>query len=259
MRIQLALIVDCALFIALISGCSSSGAPGTSPGAPAVVATPLQPGPQALPSPGTSWIYDNTLTSTSVWATKVPLTGQLGITFNGVAQYRGSNYESATAFGGAFANAVTTYYTWTGTNLLENAETDALLPVIPGCVAPKRETILTQPPQFMSVYRASGSAALYQCSAANGSLNWSLSVTDGGAAVTTVPAGTFQTHAWNASWRFGNNERDYTIYMFGNDIIERDATELNSGIPFASYSIKLRSGPTGAVIPSAPIVYSYDF
>ena len=191
--------------------------------------------------------------------TPVPETGPLIIVFDGAQEYRGSLYYAADATGGAFPNGIRSYYVWTGTELLEHVETDMLYPVIPGCNAPNREAVLDSTPVFTQAGSGGGSVTLYQCGTPNGTSTWSLTVSDAGAATTVVPAGTFSTHVWNCVWKFGTNERDETIYIFGNDVIERDTTESNSGAPFATYTIKLSSGPTGFAIPMAPVMYSYDF
>ncbi len=220
-----------------LTNCAEGGSPNSP--SPQPTPQPIQTaGPQTLARVGTIWTYG---VSVSLQGSNgsVPSTGVIKVAYDGIQTYRGSSYYTSETVGGVVPTDLQNYYVINDGGFAEQVGTDLLAPIAPRCFAPKRETILSAPANFSAAQNISGAATMYQCSLPNGSEAWSLYVIDEGSAVRTVPAGTFAVRVSKGVWKLGAEERDYTQYTFGVDVIERDTVESENGAVRGSYETVL--------------------
>lgn len=242
-----------AAFAAATLCACSGGTPNTGGPIPVFSNPPVvfnSPQNTATPSAGTQWTYDYAVSMPSPWP--LPASGTLGIRYDGTMQYRGGQYGQIEAAGSISSQDAFVYFAW-NTAFVEYATANTYVPPMPCDTPPRGETVLSSAVDFIHPHPPlSGTAQLYLCGTPNTVLNWSLSVTDSGPATVTVPAGTFATRKVSGVWVLGSVERDYTAYIYGTDVIQRDTTQYNSGSVAGSFTVKLRSGPINVAIPGPP-------
>lgn len=246
-----------ALAAAILCACGG-GTPNAGGPIPLPSSTPIvfnSPQNDATPSPGTQWTYDYGVSMPSPWP--LPTSGTLGIRYDGTMQYRGGDYGEIEAAGSISSQDVYVYFGW-DTAFEEYATANMLVPPMPCDTPPRSETVLNSAIDFIHPHSVlTGTAQLYLCGTPNGSENWSLSVTDSGSATVTVPAGTFATRKISGVWVLGSVERDYTAYVYGTDVVQRDTNEYKNGSAAGTFTVKLRSGPINVAIPGPPMKKAY--
>lgn len=237
-----------ALILALL-GCGGGAQPASVPSGPASSQAPVFSNPQnnATPKSGTSWTYDYTVSEASPWP--LPTAGTLGIRYDGSVSYRGSAYPETESVGSISGQDVYVYFTLNN-GFAEMATANTYAPAMPCSTPPRSETVLSIAADFIHPHPlTTGTAQTYLCTSPSSVLNWSLVVNSAGSATVSVPAGTFLTTKITGVWTLGSVERDYTAYLYGNDVIQRDTTQYRNGSFDGSFSVKLRSGPTDVAIP----------
>ncbi len=247
LRVVCTIAVGVGALYACSGGSSNSNPLPISSSTPAVYAKPQN---NATPIPGTQWTYDYAVSMPSPWP--LPTAGTLGIEYDGTTQYRGATYGETKAAGSISNQDIYVYVAWSNA-FQEFATANVWSPPMPCNTPPRSETVLDAAVDFIHPHAlTSGTAQAYLCGTPNATLNWSLTVIDAGPATVTVPAGTFVTEKVAGVWILGTIERDYTAYVYGTDVVERDTIQYKNGSFAGSFTVKLHSGPINVAIPGPP-------
>ncbi len=220
-KLPLALVLSVA-----VAGCGG-GATGYTP--------PIAPFPAPV---GATWTYKVTQTPPG----GLPITSTLTLVYKGVTTYRGSSYhlfEDTNSSSPGFTERIFTVWDGSLARIKAELSTDGINTIE---FVFDKTWVLNQAAESQS-----GMVQRYVNGILLDSIPWSVSTSNGGTAIVTVPAGTFTTTKWDGTLNVGGAQ-PYSSYTSAHTEIKRQFTSI---VTLSQVLFELTSGGALSVTSQA--------